>query len=435
MTETRPDPAFDYLGDISSQMEAAQAETANQVQQEKGESPSPAQGGVQASAQRQGSQSQQGQQQGQQQRNGNETPAAQRRWLSFAEAMSLEIKAELVKGLIPACGIGQLWGESGAFKTFIAMMLGYHVSEGLPLCGKRVLKKPVYYLLLEGANGLPKRTRALFSWHKKTHVDKNGNPIPLTGVYRFWPYDFNLSKNQAVDAVIDEIKANKHEGALVVIDTQSQASIGIDENVAKEITQILGAAKRISEEINGVVLLIHHTGKDATKKQRGSYAQEANIDFSLEVEKGADCKSVLLKADKEKDHSKNQCIQFNIEIWEIGTDNEGEIITSCVAVPSAYVKKQSTEIESVVNPKSEAGECLKSFILAMHETKKERIFVDEWRPFYYSISTADPKSKKTKFHRARKKLVELGVMAMEEDFYFITPDYQRKLQTETAAGG
>ena len=87
----------------------------------------------------------------------------------------------------------------------------------------------------------------------------------------------------------------------------------------------------------------------------------------------------------------------------------------------------------MLKPNSAADKCFKTFLTALHEVKTEGVHVNEWRPFYYESSTADsPNTKRNGFTRARNKLVELGVLAVHNDVYTLTPEFQRILQADTA---
>ena len=296
------------------------------------------------------------------------TPPMQ--FLSFSEVLNLKVPAELMKGLIPAVGVGYLYGDTGTFKTFIAIMIGYHIVEGLPLCGRKVKQRPVYYLLLEGAGSSPKRFRALDLWHHN-----NGNENPISNNYKFWMHNFSLTDTKQVDDLIATINVANNKGALIIIDTQSQASIGADENSAKDMTVILGNAKRISDDTNSVVMLIHHTGKDASRAHRGSSAQKANVDFSIKTVKGADGKSIQLVSDKERDEEKDQTVQFEIKIQDVGYDEDGEPITSCVAVPVCGDKK----FTPALNIQGALKDKLDTFKDILKEYNKESITYSEWK--------------------------------------------------------
>ena len=339
-----------------------------------------------------------------------EPPKPPMQFITFGEATQLTAPAELVRGVLPAVGIGYLFGPSGTFKTFIAMQIGLHVSQGWPLAGHKAKRRPVYYLLLEGGAGLGKRTRALNNW--RTSI---GRELAPDTAYMFWPQPFSIATPASVDALIATVNGAGHKGALIVIDTQSQAAEGLDEDKAADATRILGAAKRISEAVEGVVLLVHHTGKEESRGLRGSSAQKANVDFSLEVERLPGSRRAVLKTSKEKDNADDRAISFDLKVWEVGTDDDGEPVTSCVAVPlEGVVHKPRPRLPSSL------ARALDTLRQALQIHGADRVTLEEWRDVYLSKSTGSTmNSKRAMFSSDRRALVEAGFVEVENDTYWI----------------
>lgn len=87
--------------------------------------------------------------------------------------------------------------------------------------------------------------------------------------------------------ILSFIEANrKHQPQIVVIDTLATALIGLDENSADAAQHLTdnGAVGAIKRAFNCCVVVIAHTGKDASKGVRGSSAFEANTDFLIFVD-------------------------------------------------------------------------------------------------------------------------------------------------------
>jgi RecA-family ATPase len=61
---------------------------------------------------------------------------------------------------------------------------------------------------------------------------------------------------------------------MVIIDTFARCAVGFDENAAKDMGLVIDAATRLRDcTDNGVVVIVHHTGKDG-KTILGSSALE-----------------------------------------------------------------------------------------------------------------------------------------------------------------
>ena len=125
----------------------------------------------------------------------------------------------IVKGLIPAHGVGFLNGPSGSYKTFLALDWALRISGGVPVLGRRTRQEGVVYVAAEAPNGARKRIEA---W-KRTHGHQ-ARPFELIGQAP------DLRNTVQVDELAAEI-ALAAEGfapipfGLVVLDTLAASAI------------------------------------------------------------------------------------------------------------------------------------------------------------------------------------------------------------------
>lgn len=70
-----------------------------------------------------------------------------------------------VKGLIPARGIGQIYGASTAGKSFLSLDLAVHVARGRTWYGHKTKAAPVVIFSLEGQEGTRNRLAAYIAYH------------------------------------------------------------------------------------------------------------------------------------------------------------------------------------------------------------------------------------------------------------------------------
>jgi hypothetical protein len=70
---------------------------------------------------------------------------------------------------------------------------------------------------------------------------------------------------------------------VVIIDTVHASMAGGEENSAKDMGVVLGHCRAIQEATGGLVVLIHHSGKDSERGARGSSAIRAAMDTEIEV--------------------------------------------------------------------------------------------------------------------------------------------------------
>jgi hypothetical protein len=114
------------------------------------------------------------------------------------------------------------------------------------------------------------------------------------------------------------------------VDTLNRAAPTSDENSSKEMGEILEACKRLQALIGGLVVLIHHTGKDTTRGARGHSSFFAALDGAIEVERTATQRSWSVA--KAKDGQDGKSVPFNLKLHVLGLDTDGDQITSCPVI-------------------------------------------------------------------------------------------------------
>lgn len=337
-------------------------------------------------------------------------------FMSLEEAAKLPYLQYVVKGLIPSRGIGQIYGPPACYKSFTVLSLCIHISEGWDFCGRKVKKRPVFYLQLEGAGGISKRLQAFRAWMKQA-----GKP-ELAGVFRFWTHPFPILDGKACDALIAGIKAECEasgmEGAVIVVDTQSQASIGADENTG-DMAKVLGNARKIAEAVGGVCVMIHHSGKNKDAGLRGHSSQLGNVDFSILAEKTGS--GAVWTATKEKEEADGQSIGFKIHVFEVGTDEDGDKVTSCAAEPTAETSGLQAFNEQGGKKKMApatviAWRALDTVLKAAGAEGGGAVDKEDWKAeFVRTYLAGAEKSKKTEFYRQAKLMAAEGWIVVDGD--------------------
>lgn len=180
-----------------------------------------------------------------------------------------------VENLIPEQSLVVMYGPPGSYKSFLAISLALSLDTGLDFLGHPVSSaaRPLY-VVGEGFHGIGARTRA---WRKHWSPKETPGAIFHNGA-------INLASRNAVDELIEHI-GNLGIG-FVVFDTLARCTLGVEENSASEMGQVVANADLIRSETNATVMLVHHSGKDAAKGSRGSSAIKGAADAELEVVKG-----------------------------------------------------------------------------------------------------------------------------------------------------
>ena len=289
-----------------------------------------------------------------------------------------------LKGILPYEGLAAMYGPSASGKSFLGFDAGVAISQGVDWFGIRTTKSTVVYVALEGESGFKNRVAA---WELE-----NGRPLPPDMFMVLQP--FHITKPEDVD----ELAAAVPFGSVVIVDTLNRAAPTSDENSSKEMGEILESCKHLQALIGGLVVLIHHTGKDTSRGARGHSSFFAALDGAIEVERTATQRSWSVA--KAKDGQDGKSVPFELKLHVLGVDADGDEITSCTITPvhgnifakpqpkgqrqQAALKAVERHIASLVNPTlgiagSPAGTVSLSFEDAvshlsgtLHETPKHK---------------------------------------------------------------
>jgi hypothetical protein len=207
-------------------------------------------------------------------------------------------------------------------------------------------------------------------------------------------------------------------GCVIIIDTLNRAAPGFDENSSKDMGIVIDRAKQLQAATGGLVVLIAHTGKDVTKGLRGHSSLFAAIDAAILVSRDGEARR--WKVEKAKDGQDGIEFGFRLQIVELGTDEEGDPLTSCVVVPDRTAI--GLEAKPLTGNRQLAFATLNEVansngVLAPDGTFKG-VPIEAWRSAFYRRSTADNEDAKRKaFSRARSDLLEMHMIAAEDDHY------------------
>jgi hypothetical protein len=188
--------------------------------------------------------------------------------------------------------------------------------------GHSVIKTPLVYLCLEGDDGLGKRVQAC--------TDRYGADVGAA--IQVSKKEFQLNDPAQVrDLGLDIVEAVGH-GAIVAIDTLSLAIPGVDENSSGGMSSALAGCKELQRLTKGMIVLVHHAGKETGRGMRGHSNLFAGLDVAIEVTH-LDGERRQWRIQKLRDGGDSVIYPFRLEVVEVDTDAVGKPITSCVVVP------------------------------------------------------------------------------------------------------
>ena len=243
-------------------------------------------------------------------------PKPRYKLLNSADLAALPPLVWRVRGVLPAVGLAATFGPSGCGKSFLALDMAAAIAEGCRWFDCRVQAAPVVYAALEGEAGFKLRVQA---W--EAH---QGRKLPARLHMVLQPFKLTEPKDVA------DLAAVVPAGAVVFLDTLNRAAPTADENSSKDMGEILEAAKRLQTLTAGLVVLIHHTGKDATKGLRGHSSLVAALDAAIEVSRDGDCREWTVT--KSKDGQDGDAHPFKLQVETLAIDEHGDPVTSCVVV-------------------------------------------------------------------------------------------------------
>ena len=256
----------------------------------------------------------------------------------------IEFRADqewLVKRVLPLCGVAAIYGESGSFKSFVAMHIALCVALGEPWGGRKTRAAPVVYIAAEGAFGLRKR--------KAGYLAARSLPEDLPFHLIDAAPNFGRLDGDA-DALVADIEAARVSPGLIVIDTIAQTLKGADEN-GEGMSALIANAQRLAQRFKSLVLLVHHVGHgdDAKKRLRGHSSLPAALDASLHCERTPGDLSATLTLRKAKDEEDGGRFALTLARVEIGEDADGDSVSTLIvsdvgeATPAAIGSRQTSQ--------------------------------------------------------------------------------------------
>lgn len=224
----------------------------------------------------------------------------------------------IIKGVMPRADLMVVFGDSGSGKSFFVFDMLGAIARGAEWRGKKVAKGRAVYIAAEGAGGCRNRLKAYCDFHG---VDPDELDIGII------PEAPNLLEKTDIKDLIVALRAFGKTD-VIVVDTFAQSFQG-NENSGEDVSRALAHCKALKRATGALVVLISHTGKDASRGVRGWSGLRGAADAQIEVIRNGEERAAVI--DKQKDGSgEGDQFGFRLNIVEIDTDEDGEPITSCV---------------------------------------------------------------------------------------------------------
>jgi hypothetical protein len=187
----------------------------------------------------------------------------------------------IIENVLPEKGFAALYGPPGSYKSFIALDIAEAVATGRQWMGNQVTNPgAVLYIAGEGHGGIGARIKAC----KINHQTQDGAEIYVIRYQlnlRSSADDFNL----LMESIDNLIERTGIELRLVQIDTLARAFGGGNENDSQDMGAFIHNAGRLQRKLDCSLMVLHHSGKDATKGLRGHSSLLGAVDTQIELTK------------------------------------------------------------------------------------------------------------------------------------------------------
>jgi len=344
----------------------------------------------------------------------------------------------MIDKVLPVGAFTALYGPPGSFKSFIALDIAEAIATGRTWMGNEVTEQgAVLYLCGEGFGGVGARIKAI----KQHHGTEDGAPIYVIRHQlnlRSSVEDFNALMI-AVENLVTELGI---DFKLIIIDTLARAFGGGNENDSSDMGSFISSCGNIQKIVQGCALMIlHHSGKDATKGLRGHSSLLGAVDTELELIRFEDSMKGIIRTAKQKDGEDGTRIGFEMVKVELappaGSLHIGEPITSLAVQASALGQFDDLKKDKK-DSKSNAGfgqnqilslQCLEiaikknGYLKLIEGTQRMVVDLAHWKNELWSkmgCTDEDKDSFKVAWGRIRKDLSKYGRGDISDGFAWLT---------------
>jgi hypothetical protein len=359
------------------------------------------------------------------------------KFAQFREILLGTAPAYVVDKMIPRLGVVVVWGAPKCGKTFWVFDLEMHIAAGWSYRGRRVEQGAVLHIACEGVAGLAARKEA---WRLKRLAEVADDSELL----------FYLCNDAALDLIgdIDKLIADirtqfgdDFQVRVITIDTLNRSLVG-SESRDEDMAAYLRAAVALAAEFQCACIIIHHCGYDATHP-RGHTSLRGGCDGEIEVKKDSEGR-VCTVVKNMRDGPEGAQTRSRLEVVEVGFDDNGEPITSCVIEPDDEglpdtAPATPTRKRPVLPASAKTALKLFNDALARGEGRPPpglthipsnvtTLNEDLWRRYCYQGQVSEkntPEARQKAFVRAEERLLADGIIGKWGEFVWLNPSKEK----------
>ena len=263
----------------------------------------------------------------------------------------------LLRGILERRVITLVAGKRSSFKSFVVL----HWLLTLALRGV-----PVFLVSAEGA-GLARRIEAWLKVHAPRMDPKS---IPLY----VHEQRVNFNDPMGLSAVRAAIEASGMAPEVLVIDTFSKNSGGLDENSNSEVKAFIGNLDAgLRTPLNLSIVLVAHTGHGDQTRVRGASAIEADTDAALIVNRVGVERVITVERNRFKDAPELPPLVYQADEIDLGRfDDVGQPVTSLV------MREADEQTRQTVASKAPIGKAQQAILRALRNQTAESKGIRIW---------------------------------------------------------
>ena len=282
-------------------------------------------------------------------------------------------KPPIIEGLLYR-GVYLFVGAPKIGKSFAMAQIGYHVSGGKELWGRKVRKGTVLYLALE--DDFPRLQSRLYKMFGIEEVDN------------FHFATASKCVGQGLDYQLNQFIADNGKVSLIIIDTlQKIRELGSEKFSYAKDYEIITSLKKFADENDLCILIVHHTRKqDAdsfdTISGTNGLLGAADGAFVLEKKSRTNNKAILSVSGRDQQDQKlylefdhNHClwnlVEEETEFFQEPKDELLEIISSVVTQEKKVWSGTATELIQQFSLNLQANVLTRRLNVAVSKLQKE----------------------------------------------------------------
>jgi hypothetical protein len=316
-----------------------------------------------------------------------------------------------IAGVLPEKGLGIVFGRSGAKKSFAAVDWSCHVAHAMDWHGHKTRQCGVLYIAGEDGYGIG--AQRIPGWHIEHRKIDTTPPLRLIDL------GVNITDKSEVARLLASIKKAIEETGfdigLVVIDTLARSFGGRDENSGEAMALFLDGCRNIQRAIDGMVLVVHHSGWNDASRTRGHSSLWANTDARYQCDSEPKCPEVALNILHLKNGQSGAVFGMRTHTVELGTNDDGQMITTLVLKASEVPPSPSK-----TGPNRDLTPAQRTILDLIRNAGGTGL---AYNRLWLQASTLpeDRIGSKDTLGRALKLLLDKDLVVQNEGLYFATP--------------